>query len=465
MTIYILLFTTLLSQVDRMDPPTIVWADTHGSYFNDVHQTSDLNFIVAGRKGDGPDKSVFLFDPNGSLIWEYNISGYDYYQQGIWVEELPSGDFIATGTCRASASSDYALFLTRLDSAGVEEWVKVYDVSGTNEYGYCVVRLPDEGFLVVGRVNGYSTIGGQAWILRTDALGDTLWTDIWGVHTVNFARRAFFIDDSLKVLTYGLVHADSSRCPYILTYALGGALTREVPIHALEDEKAPDMCYSPSVGRYTVITDYHPQIAHVDDLGNVQWSAYLPGYGFNYGESINTTMDGGYIYGGYNTPNPDHPWEEYSGMIVKYTSEGVLQWGDYVYEEDCREISSVRQLSMGGYIAAGWTLEGAGLLMRYAPEVGIEEEAGSPSAVMLHQPSPNPFTSTLSVSYSLSETMHVSLSIFDLSGHLVAELENGIMTGGEHTVTWEPGELPSGCYVVVLRTEDGVYTRNSVLVR
>jgi len=458
-----------LAQTDLLDPPTMLWAETHGSYFNDVHQTSDLNFIIAGREGEGPDKSVFMFDPDGSLIWEFGISGYDYYQQGIWVEELPGGDFIATGTCRPSSSSDYALFLAKLDANGEEEWVRIYDIAESNEYGYCVLLLPDGGFLVTGRANGSGAYLGQAWILRTDANGDTLWTDIWGEHTVNWARRSLFINDSLKVLTYGRIHPDSSRGPHILTYDMNGILTRETLVQELEDEKAPDMCFSTLDDCFTLITSYHPQIAHVDDLGNLLWSGYLPGYGFNYGVSINGTMDGGYVYGGYNTPNPDHPWEQVSGMIVKYSSSGGVQWGDYIYEEDCAEINSVRQLSQGGYIAAGmsWSFElGArGLLIRYAPEVGIEEGSTLPASVILRNPSPNPFTTNLSIGYSLPESMHISLSVFDLSGRMVGELEEAVLPSGDHTSIWSPGDLSSGCYVVRLLTDEGVLTESCVLVR
>ena len=84
---------------------------------------------------------------------------------------------------------------------------------------------------------------------------------------------------------------------------------------------------------------------------------------------------------------------------------------------------------------------------------------------MLHQPSPNPFTSTLSVSYSLPETMQISLSVYDLSGRLIDELENGIMPEGEYAPTWEPGELPSGCYIVMLRAGDTTLNETCVLAR
>jgi len=163
-------------------------------------------------------------------------------------------------------------------------------------------------------------------------------------------------------------------------------------------------------------------------------------------------MDGGYIYGGQNTPDPDVPGSQYSGMIVKFDSDGQEMWRDYVYDSNCISINSIRQLSQGGYIAAGYGSRGQGLLFRYAPEVGIEEGSSLPAQVTLHQPLPNPFTSNLSVSYSLPESMHISVSVYDVSGRLVGELENSVMDEGEYTVMWDAGVLPSGCYLVRLIT-------------
>ncbi len=61
--------------------------------------------------------------------------------------------------------------------------------------------------------------------------------------------------------------------------------------------------------------------------------------------------------------------------------------------------------------------------------------------------------------------MQVSLSVYDISGRIVGELESNIMDAGEHVSTWDPGVLPSGCYVIRLVTEQGIETGNCVLVK
>ncbi|MEA3267499.1 MAG: T9SS type A sorting domain-containing protein, partial [Candidatus Fermentibacteria bacterium] len=128
----------------------------------------------------------------------------------------------------------------------------------------------------------------------------------------------------------------------------------------------------------------------------------------------------------------------------------------------------VRQLSQGGYIAAGRGSSGSGgqgLLIKYAPETGIEANDVSP-AVDITSVSPNPFSSSLRITYSLPSTMSASITVYGLDGRVVDIVEAGTFQAGEHTVSWIPSsELASGCYLIRLQTDTGVHVRNCVLLR
>jgi len=74
-----------------------------------------------------------------------------------------------------------------------------------------------------------------------------------------------------------------------------------------------------------------------------------------------------------------------------------------------------------------------------------------PSSLLGLCASPNPFSSSLSISYSLPVSAEAKLSVYDLSGRLVEILEAGSMSSGEHILTWTPEQsLPGGCYLIVL---------------
>ncbi len=60
--------------------------------------------------------------------------------------------------------------------------------------------------------------------------------------------------------------------------------------------------------------------------------------------------------------------------------------------------------------------------------------------------SPNPFTSSTTFTYSLTEPSQVSLRIYDSFGYQVAEPIFADQQNGEHKITWNTENLPAGIY-------------------
>ena len=468
----------MVSVASGMDPPPILWERTYFedslSLFYDVRETDDDGFIIAGFRSLGfghlPDKCVFQTNADGDLLYVVDV-GWDY-QVAYCVEQLSDGGFIAVGEGKEVSGSSLSLMMLRLDPQGEVLWVKDYGFETSSECGNSVLQLPDGGFLVTGKVNGSGIYVGEAWVLRTDVYGDTLWTDIWGAYTVNYAQRALVVGDSLKVLTYGRIHPDSTRGPHILTYSMEGVRTRETRITSLSDLTAADFCLASDGGYVITTAGLSACVVHVDWDGNLIWQANLAGEG----TSIAPTMDGGYIHAGYKEIIPDSPEpgiafvtegfdNEYYGLVFRYDQDGTMLWGDYVYNADCMYLYSICQLAQGGYIAAGNTTNGTGLLIRYAPETGIEEGASPSSHLLLDAPVPNPSTGSFGISFELPTTTTVDLSVYDLSGRRVVTLVSDTVPVGLHQAVWDPGDAPSGCYLLVLRTEDETLTQTCVLMR
>ena len=74
------------------------------------------------------------------------------------------------------------------------------------------------------------------------------------------------------------------------------------------------------------------------------------------------------------------------------------------------------------------------------------------------QASPNPFSSNLTLSYSLNEPATVNLAVYDLNGKLVSTIENKQEPAGIHKIEWngksgDNAALPSGIYMVRLSGE------------
>ena len=84
---------------------------------------------------------------------------------------------------------------------------------------------------------------------------------------------------------------------------------------------------------------------------------------------------------------------------------------------------------------------------------GIEDDEPIPSSFSMSQSYPNPFNASTSISYSLSKSGPVNLSIYNLLGQKVATLSDGIQQAGAHNITWDAKDFPSGLYFARLEGE------------
>lgn len=152
-----------------------------------VIQTSDSGFIFCGKTlshGQGLcDCWLVKTDMNGDTLWTrtYGGAGWD---ESMDIIEQPNGYIVCGGT-NSEGNSNYDFLLMQIDFNGNLVWVKQY--GGYNvEASYCVQEVPNEGYIVAGYTETYSytnsrgTDSANAWILKTDYTGDTLWAMVYG---------------------------------------------------------------------------------------------------------------------------------------------------------------------------------------------------------------------------------------------------------------------------------------------
>jgi len=82
----------------------------------------------------------------------------------------------------------------------------------------------------------------------------------------------------------------------------------------------------------------------------------------------------------------------------------------------------------------------------------------------LMQNYPNPFYSVTTIDYSLSQTSHVQLSVYNITGKKIRTLLNEQQTTGNHTLTFDGSELPSGIYIYRLKAGKLTKSRKTLLL-
>ncbi|MBN2541668.1 T9SS type A sorting domain-containing protein [bacterium] len=83
---------------------------------------------------------------------------------------------------------------------------------------------------------------------------------------------------------------------------------------------------------------------------------------------------------------------------------------------------------------------------------------------------PNPFNFMTNIEYLLCDREEVLISVYDLSGRKVIDLENGVKESGEHSIVWngineEGKDVDSGIYFCRIATKQLTKTNKIVIVK
>jgi len=97
---------------------------------------------------------------------------------------------------------------------------------------------------------------------------------------------------------------------------------------------------------------------------------------------------------------------------------------------------------------------------------GINNGGGAiPGGYELAQNVPNPFNPATSISYTLPQDEHITLSVYNVLGRQVQVLFSGVQSAGKHKAEWNAVNSPSGVYFYRLQTGSGALVKKMLLVR
>ena len=104
----------------------------------------------------------------------------------------------------------------------------------------------------------------------------------------------------------------------------------------------------------------------------------------------------------------------------------------------------------------------AGVFKSVLPSTQLSVTSENSFSIIL-QNSPNPLTSSTSISFTLSAPAFVTLTLMDCAGREIRTLENDYLNSGSHSVPFERGNLPAGVYFYRLTANGASQTAAMVI--
>ena len=97
--------------------------------------------------------------------------------------------------------------------------------------------------------------------------------------------------------------------------------------------------------------------------------------------------------------------------------------------------------------------------------MSISDDAPVASRYELGQNYPNPFNPITHIRFNIPETGNTKLTVFNMMGEAVANLVNGVVSAGGHTVSWNAANMPTGVYFYRMESGNFTQTRKLLLVK
>jgi len=324
--------------------PSISWQKSMGGslveFEQDSIQTTDGGYIyvgmttstdgdVTGNHGNG-DYWVVKVSSIGDIQWEKCLGGSDY-DAATTIQQTTDGGYIVAGYTYSTdgdvtgnhGNGDF--WVVKLSSNGAIQWQKC--LGGSNfDYANSIRQTTDGGYIVAGYT--FSTDGdvsgnhgnGDFWVVKLSSNGAIQWQKCFGGSNSDYAR------DIQKTLDGGYLVVG-------YTYSNNGDVSGN---HGDAD--------------YWVVK--------LSCSGTLQWQKCLGGGSTDWSNSAFQTTDSGYIVAGgtYSTDGDvrgNHGSSDY--WVVKLSNNGNIQWQRCFGGKNDEWVTSIHQISSGGYIVGGGT--------------------------------------------------------------------------------------------------------------
>jgi len=180
-----------------------IWTRTYGGVLQDCAYAlciaNDTGYLAVGYR-NGPaawtkgDLWLLKMDESGDTVWSktYGGSGEDY---GISLRHTLDGNYIISGVNSYQSAGGKDVWLLKVNTSGDTIWTKTYGGS-LEDIGYGVNTTSDSGYIITGYINGIPPwTAGDLWLIKTNAFGDSVWTRMYGGTGEDFGFEVYETPD------------------------------------------------------------------------------------------------------------------------------------------------------------------------------------------------------------------------------------------------------------------------------
>ena len=291
-----------------------IWTRTYGTPTYDgcayAISTTDGGYALVGWRNwafqDTSAEGWFLkLDANGDSLWSRTLNLPGCQEEPYWVEQTSDGGYIIAGYLYRAATANFDGWLVKLDAGGAVQWQRTYGGAGFD--GIISLTIADDGgYALAGYTSSFGAGGTDGWLLKTNANGDSLWSQTYGTTAdesfVTLSRNA---DNGFLLVGYQYDGDWPDYDWYLVKTSSTGTVLWEQEYGFAGVGDAPWQGQQTADGGFVVGGFFeYPDSGGIDLVGlkldangDSTWSFRFYGDGADYGWFAYTTPDGGFIFG------------------------------------------------------------------------------------------------------------------------------------------------------------------------
>lgn len=238
-------------------------------------------------------------------MWTRIYGGFDY-DVGRSLQTTSDQGYIIAGETASFGTGGKDIYLIKTNTNGDTMWTRTYG-RAADDWGNSAQQTSDGGYIIAGCLDPTGTADYDICLIKTDSNGDTMWTKTFGSTGYDEARSIEQTTDGGYVMT-GITNS----------YGSG---------------------------------DYDVFLLKTNAGGDTVWMRTFGGDGWDEGNSVRQTLDGGYIIAGISSSFTSGDYDVY---LIKTDANGDTIWTKtygVTVDEGGR---SVLQTSDDGYIVVGY---------------------------------------------------------------------------------------------------------------
>ncbi len=284
--------------------------------------------------------------------WEKSYGGV-IKEEGFAVQQTSDSGFIVVGSTNSFGAGSTDIYLVKTNSMGDTMWTRVYGGIYFDK-GLSVRQTNDGGFIIGCEFTINPSYGGDLELIKTDSAGIIVWTKVMGTNQWENCGAVIQTFDSGFCVTGNTGNIGSGNVDLFLSKTdMNGDTVWAKRFGGPNIElgyslqQTTDSGFIVSGASYNAVDGfYYAYLIKTKSNGDTLWTRTFKGSGHTYAQSVLQTSDGGFITAGISGENY---W------ALKMDSAGIIEWSKEINKVVMDRCFSIIQTDDNGYILAGLT--------------------------------------------------------------------------------------------------------------